>query len=327
MAQNCTGFICRRVLGLIWVPLLLGCGGDRDDLPCVTTPDRADSSITVTAADAAVKSAVAAPKFAVGRRVEGSSQGLIGNGRTDNTDALRKLLGGGGRTVHIAAGDYLFGSLKIPGNTVLLLDRGVIFRDSGHLGPTDSSIEIFQDNVFIKGPGARVIADRKTYTSGEQRHGVLIYGASNVVVDGLESSGHGGDGFYIGTPDGKPPPHNVTLSHCLASNNRRQGLSITSGRQILVADCTFRDTSGTAPQFGIDIEPNNPVDALDRVRILRPTTQRNRGGGISLYLDALNGTATPVDIQVLDHFSKDEHLSFYPHGRSGPAWRLKYNSR
>jgi hypothetical protein len=302
-------------------------GSGEVDIPSVTTPKGADLAAEINQADAAVQSALATERLEGGPPLEGATYGLVGDAKTDNTQALRKLLGDGNRTIHIAPGDYVTGSLRIPGNTVLLLDRGVTLRDSGHLGPSDRLINIFQDNVLIRGPGARIIANRQDYTTGEQRHGVIIYGASNVVIDGVESSGHGGDGFYIGSPAGKAPPQNIVLSHCLASNNRRQGLSITSGNEVIVADCTFQYTQGTAPQFGIDVEPNTPQGALEHIVLLRPTTRGNHSGGIALYLDALNGTDTPVDIQVLGHVSRDESVAFKPHGKSGPEWRLQYAAR
>jgi len=306
-------------------PLMLGLGDV--DSPSVTTPKGADLATETSRADAAVQSALATQGFGSGPRLEGATYGLVGDAKADNTQALRKLLGDGNRTIHIAPGDYVTGSLKIPGNTVLLLDRGVTLRDSGHLGPSDRFINIFEDNVIVRGVGARILANRQDYTTGEQRHGVMMYGASNVMIDGVESSGHGGDGFYIGCPAGKAPPHNIVLSHCLASNNRRQGLSITSGKDVIVADCTFQYTNGAAPQFGVDVEPNQPKGALDHIVLLRPTTRGNHSGGISLYLDALNGTDTPVDIQVLGHVSRDEPVAFKPHGKPGSAWRLQYAAR
>jgi len=306
------------------VPLMLGRAAAAG--PDVTKPKGADLAAEISQADAAVQSALA-QEPANGPPLEGAAYGLVGDAKTDNTEALRKLLGDGNRTIHIAPGDYVIGSLRIPGNTVLLLDRGVTLRDSGHLGPNDRLINIFEDNVVIRGTGARVIANRQDYTTGEQRHGVFVYGASNVVIDGVESSGHGGDGFYIGSPAHKGPPHNVVLAHCLASNNRRQGLSITSGIQVIVADCTFQYTNGTAPQFGIDVEPNQANGAVDHIVLLRPTTRGNHSGGIVLWLDALNGTDTPVDIQVLGHVSQGETVAFKPHGESGPAWRLQYAAR
>jgi hypothetical protein len=303
--------------------LLMGCKSN--DVVCVDSPAPAALATEAASIEVASNSMTAAPGFAIEEHVEAAKAGLVGDGATDNTDAFRRLLGMGNRAIHVPAGDYVTGSLEIPGGTVLVLDSGVTIRDSGHLGPNDCLLNIRKDNVFVEAPGARVIANRSDYTTDEQRHGVFIFGASNVVIKGLESSGHGGDGFYIGGPSGRPS-RNVVLKSCLASNNRRQGLSITSAQRVLVVDCTFQDTSGTAPQFGIDVEPNDPTDFVDQIRILRPRTVRNLGGGISLYLDALKATSPAVDIAVIYHRSQEERVAFQPHG---PPWlpaHIRYSS-
>ena len=315
--------ILASILSPCLLLLLMGC--KNEDFVCVDSPAPAAAAAEAASIEAASNSMAAAPGFATTEHVEGAKAGLVGDGVTDNTDAFRRLLGKGSRAIHVAAGDYVTGSLDIPGDTVLVLDSGVTIRDSGHLGPNDPLLDIRKDNVFVEAPGARVIANRSDYTTGEQRHGVFIFGASNVVIKGLESSGHGGDGFYIGGPSGKPS-RNIVLKGCLASNNRRQGLSITSAQRVFVVDCTFQDTSGTAPQFGIDVEPNDPVDFVDQIRILRPRTIRNRGGGISLYLDALKATSPAVDIAVIYHHSQEERVEFQPHGPPSLPGHIQYRS-
>ena len=47
----------------------------------------------------------------------------------------------------------------------------------------------------------------------------------------------------------------MSIVGCMISNGRRQGLSITSGDNILVENCQIRKVYGTAPQYEIDIEP------------------------------------------------------------------------
>jgi hypothetical protein len=202
----------------------------------------------------------------------------------------------------------------------------VTIRDSGKLGPEDRLINIDGgNNVYIKGLGARIIANRANYTTGEQRHGVFIYGASNVIIEGLESTGHGGDGFYVGGPP-NAPSHDIILAGCLASDNRRQGLSITSARRVYVVDCEFDKTNGTAPQFGVDLEPNLPTDFLNEIRLLRPHTFSNVGGGIGIYLDKLNAASPMVDIQILEHLSEAEAPKFITHGPSDVHAQIQYSS-
>jgi hypothetical protein len=251
---------------------------------------------------------LAAADFTVttAEEVDASSYGVVGDGTTDNSAALRRLLAGGNRTIHVRAGDYVTGSLFVEPNTVLMLEPGVILRDSGNLGPKERLLNVRSTHhVKIVGWGARLVAERANYTTGEQRHGVLIFGSQHVMIEGLESSGHGGDGFYIGGPTGAPST-DVVLRGCKAGNNRRQGLSITSARRIYVVDCEFADTNGTAPEFGIDLEPNYPTDLLDDINFLRVETLGNRGGGIAIYLHMLDATSAPTVITIAEHRSASE---------------------
>jgi hypothetical protein len=288
--------------------------GTRDTIP----PDAAALAAGEQAAEP-----VAA--FETAETIDAASYGLIGDGHTDNTQTFRTLLAGGNRTIHVPAGDYVTGPLEFAPRTILVLAPGVTLRDSGSLGTYDRLLNIRTDHVQIVGLGARVISDRSRYTSGEWRHGVYIYGASNVVINGLESSSNSGDGFYIGGPSGSPAT-DVQLRGCSADNNRRQGLSITSARRVQVIDSEFTNTNGTAPEFGIDLEPNASYDALDRIVILRPQTAANVGGGIMIYLDRLTATSTPVDVTIVDPRSKDEPVDLVTDVPTGVAAVLRYGS-
>lgn len=265
------------------------------------------------------------PNFATAQYIDASSDGLVGDGKTDNTATLQGLLGNGNRTIHIPAGDYLTGKLEIPSNTALLLDNGVIFQDSGHLGPGDRLINIEGENVYISGYGAEVLGDRDAYPPGEQRHGIFINGANNVVIYGLQSSNNAGDGFYIGGEPGQPS-QNIVLDDCLASNNRRQGLSIVSARNVYVVNCEFEHTQGTAPQRGIDLEPDYPTQLLDNIEILQPFTLANEGGGISIFLQNLNANSYPIDIEILDHLSESESPAFTTSGSPYAPGTIQYTA-
>jgi hypothetical protein len=244
--------------------------------------------------------------FETGQTIEAVDAGAVGDGRTDNTAAFQRMLAGGYRTVHVVAGEYLTGKLEIESNTMLLLDPGVTLRDNGLLQSNDRLLNIRDKvNVRITAFGARLVADRSQYLEGEQRHGVFIFGSSHVQIDGLESSGHGGDGFYIGGPAGSPSS-DIALKGCRADSNRRQGLSITSARRVRVVDCEFSDTSGTAPQFGIDLEPNQRLDVMEDILLVRTQTAANRGGGIMIHLDRLQATSAPARIIIAEHSSTSE---------------------
>jgi hypothetical protein len=229
-----------------------------------------------------------------------SRYGLVGDGTTDNSDAFDEMFEEEGRFIYIAAGDYVTTSFFIPSNTHLWLEPGTIIRDSGNLGDTARLINIRDvENVTIVGYGAKVLMDRDDYTSGEQRHGVIIQGSDNVFIEGLESSDSGGDGFYIGAGISTvEPSSNVILKDCIADNNRRQGLSIVSVRHCRVSG-RYTNTTGTSPQAGIDIEPNTTTDALVDVRINDVYTEGNVGQGIKVIVNDL--LEEPVDIVITNH--------------------------
>jgi hypothetical protein len=264
------------------------------------------------------------PTFYTAETLDALSYGLVGDGATDNTAVFRSLLSTGNRTIHVPAGDYVTGSLVIPPKTILVLEPGVIIRDSGSLGEAERLINIYEGDVRIDGLGASVVARRSDYTSGEQRHGVFIFGAQRVVIAGLDSSGHGGDGFYIGGPPGDPSS-DVHLKGCRADNNRRQGLSITSARRVRVRDCEFTNTNGTAPQFGVDLEPNRPRDFMDDIVLLRPYTRTNKGGGIQIHLIKLDATSHPVRVSVIEHASSAESPHVTTHVPEGVIATLEYS--
>jgi len=304
--------------------MLMGCQGN-GSLP-ITIPDASKQQSEVTSIDSTVAQATAQPNFATYESVEASNFGMIGDGQTDDTAAFQNALGQGNRTVHVTAGDYIIGKTVIPANTALLLDPGVTLRDSGKLGPQDRLLNILDKNVYIQGTGARVIANRSDYTTGEWRHGVNIDGASNVVIVGLESSDQGGDGFYIGGDDPARPAQDVILKNCLASDNRRQGLSIVNARRVYVVDCEFDHTNGTAPQFGIDIEPDVASQYLDQIHILAPYTMANAGGGIQVAVQNLDASSAPVTIDILNHDSQQESPTLYTYGPSGLPVTIQYTA-
>ena len=145
------------------------------------------------------------------------------------------------------------------------------------------------------------------------------------MIDGLQSDGNSGDGFYMGGPPGKPA-ENITIEYCGAFDNRRQGLSITSARNVKVEDSTFADTHGTPPAAGIDLEPNNANSWLDHVEIVNVRTESNSGGGILIVAPTLDGSPDRVNIDIVNHKSVGEGHRFTELGADHLTKRIKYSS-
>ena len=176
-----------------------GTGANKDVIPPNVIPPDAETIQQVEAAASADDLA-----FQTAETVDGLSYGLARRRRDDNTAAFQNLLSTGNRTIHIPAGDYVTGKLNIPSNTILILEPGVIIRDSGQLADSERLINIRGENVRIVGLGASILArplrlhHRRTATRN-------LHIRREARCDrGLDSSGHGGDGFYIGGPAGIP---------------------------------------------------------------------------------------------------------------------------
>lgn len=106
---------------------------------------------------------------------------------------------------------------------------------------------------------------------GGGNHGLYFSGNSGVLVERVESSYWAADGFYLQS-DGKGQGPEVVPRHFLfrevtARHNRRQGMSIIQGNDIVVQDADF-SFQGSAmpygshsPSAGVDIEPHQrPCD-------------------------------------------------------------------
>jgi hypothetical protein len=136
------------------------------------------------------------------------------------------------------------------------------------------------------------------YTSGEWRHCLDIENASNVTVSGISCNDSGGDGLYIYGST------NVTVQDSVFNNHRRQGSSITGQvNHIFYLRDHFTNTIGTAPQSGIDIEPNAAGDFLLDINITDCYTDGNAGDGLMISTWLLDSTSQPISINVLRHHS------------------------
>lgn len=124
--------------------------------------------------------------------------------------------------------------------------------------------------------GGTLEGERKQHqgTTGEWGMGLEIYGAKNVVVEDVIAKDNWGDGFYI-----DDSAANILFCVVTADNNRRQGMSIISVEGLRVMDSVFKNTHGTLPMAGIDIEPDEG-DIVKNIQILNSQFLNNSGSGI-----------------------------------------------
>ncbi|EMD81693.1 right-handed parallel beta-helix repeat-containing protein [Pacificimonas flava] len=158
-----------------------------------------------------------------------------------------------------------------------------------------------EEDIVIEGNGARLIGERDTHrgAEGEWGFGLSVRGARNVLVENLIAEDCWGDGFYIGSGRRKYS-QDILFRNTKAIRARRNGLSLISVRGFLSEDHESAHTFGSAPQWGVDIEPNDPREYLEDVTFNRTRTRNSDGIGFGIYLAALTSSPNPVSISLVD---------------------------
>ncbi len=218
--------------------------------------------------------------------VDVRDKGAVGDGTTDDSAAFARgvaAVRGSGGTLLVPAGDYRIDPdtpVSLGSHMTLRLAPGAVLRA---LASDRESyyVVLVRDAVDVDIVGGRVVGDRTIHqgTTGEWGHGVGVISSRRVHIQGVHSREAWGDGFYIGGQGTR----RVTLCRVEAAENRRQGVSITYGRDVVIRGSVFRDTHGTEPEAGIDVEPNGHEHVTDIV-LWHNLVRDNAGGGISLGL-------------------------------------------
>ena len=170
--------------------------------------------------------------------------------------------------------------------------------------------------------GGTIEGDRDSHTGeyGEWGHGVRITNSTNVVVEKVTSKTNWGDGFYVGKRGSSDiETQNITFYQVNADHNRRQGISITHGKGIKVLNSVFKDTDGTDPRAGIDIEPNKNEQVSD-VELRGNTFSGNRYGIVAS--NHMHGGSTAVkNITFENNIVEDNHVGILYVGVEGGTIR------
>ena len=232
--------------------------------------------------------------------------GAKGNGVTDDTHAIQTVIyrAAGKKKVIIPVGNYMIDgtkSIMIPSNSYIEWEKGATFkcipnsktayRIINVLGKVNEQVS----NILLLNP--TIIGDRNLHkgTKGEHGHGMVIGIAKNIKIENPTISDCWGDGLAIYGAE------NVEINNLFSDNNRRQGLTITSGKNIIIRNPICSNMNGTAPESGIDIEPNYKTDHLERIRVINPITKNNKGAGITLGCKQFLNATKEVTIIVENH--------------------------
>lgn len=227
----------------------------------------------------------------------------------DATDALQQAIDSGAKTLYVPdlGGPWIVRrTIQLAsGQEVVFLPGVVVEAMRGKfLGKADALVAATdKQNVTLRGPGATLLMHKADYhqppyEKAEWRHALSIRGCTGVKVLGLALRNSGGDGIYLGCTSKQDHCKDVEIRGVACDGNNRQGLSVISAENLLVEDSRFDNTSGTAPQAGIDLEPNAPGERLVNCVIRNCTAENNAGPGMFLYLRPLDRTSRDLSVRL-----------------------------
>ncbi|MBO6880219.1 right-handed parallel beta-helix repeat-containing protein [Winogradskyella sp.] len=195
-------------------------------------------------------------------------------------------------------------------NKTIIFEKDVIFRAKpGAYTSTSDCLLKFVDckNISIIGNGALLTMNKQEYVDGEWRMGLSFMGCSNISVSDLTISSSGGDGIYIDGYKDTLYSENIRIDSIISTNNKRQGISIISAKDVWVKNSVFTKTKGTLPEAGLDIEPDKETDVVINVNFDHCSFTDNNHSGIVLGLDNLTDQSKPVSINFTDCYLSMNH--------------------
>ncbi len=140
---------------------------------------------------------------------------------------------------------------------------------------------INKNNVKIV--NGNIVGDRDTHTgaTGEWGHCIWIQNSSNINLKNINMSKAWGDGLYIKSGT------NIVSENLYINNTRRNGISVINVNGYHSINDYIENINGTAPQSGIDLEPNENTEEIKNVVIDNITCHNCSGDGIDIALKLL----------------------------------------
>lgn len=171
------------------------------------------------------------------------------------------------------------------------------------------------ENVTII--GGRIRGDRLEHlgTTGEQGHGIKIITSKNIIIKDMEIFNCWGDGiliYYNNTP--YIPNDNILIENVIMSNNRRCGIAPCDGNNIRIIGCTIRDTNGTEPNCGIDIEADGISLGVSNVLIQGCTIVNNMNRNV-----LFGGSNNLRGVRVIDNYIQGSKVGIESIGKIGES--------
>eukprot|EP01052_Picozoa_sp_SAG31_P043572 SAG31_NODE_7304_length_1724_cov_1.875692_2_plen_161_part_00 len=87
-------------------------------------------------------------------------------------------------------------------------------------------------------------------------------------------------------------------------------MSVIDVDRLTVNSCTFRNTSGVAPQAGVDLEPDDPSQRLSNILFTNCSFTANKGAGFQVVPAALDARSEPIGVVLRKSTASDNLYGF-----------------
>lgn len=186
----------------------------------------------------------------------------------------------------------------------------IVFKEGSSLIMKPTSSEFYNilliegvNNVQIINP--TLIGDRDSHIgkTGEWGYGINILCSSNVSILKADISKCWGDAIVISDTKSNLKngldygSKNIEVIDFVLNHNRRDGISILGGQDILISNGKIYNTMGTPPKAAIMIEPNQAINNLRNVT-LKNLILINNVIGIGVNLDKFSNARLANTIEL-----------------------------
>ncbi|MGQ9783963.1 MAG: right-handed parallel beta-helix repeat-containing protein [Armatimonadota bacterium] len=226
----------------------------------------------------------------------------------DATQYLQAAIDSGAKTLIVddVGKPWIVRPIKLVSNQKIIFEPGVVVvaKRGEFKGRSDSLFTAeSRENIELIGYGATLRMNRDDYMGpdyekAEWRMVIALRSCNNVKIFGLTLAESGGDGIYLGVAKKGTPNRNIHIKDVVCDKNYRQGISVISAENLLIENVLITNTQGTAPQSGIDLEPNHADEKLVNITIRNCTTKANKGFGYQFHLVQLKRDSEPISIRV-----------------------------
>lgn len=217
------------------------------------------------------------------------------SGRVDYTQFIQKLINEND-VLLLPNCDLLINEsgINIGSNKIVIFDSKTKFIQAPNSAKSYGLIKII-NSQNVKIYNANLVGDRYNHygNEGEWGMGIDIRSSQNIMIYSPKIENSFGDGIYLGIK-GPNVSDSITINDAWVNNSRRNGISITSGKNIYLNRPYVANSKGINPQAGIDIEPNNYSSIIDNIVINDAITYKNTKEGILFYLDKLGNMKTKI---------------------------------